>query len=85
MSARILLVEDEPGLVLTLSDLLTAEGYTVESAGAGSTGLALALNGGFDLIVLDVMLPARTASKYAANCGRTVRTSPSSCSPRSPS
>jgi two-component system alkaline phosphatase synthesis response regulator PhoP len=59
MSARILLVEDEPGLVLTLSDLLTAEGYTVESAGDGSTGLALALNGGFDLIVLDVMLPAK--------------------------
>jgi CheY-like chemotaxis protein len=32
MSSRILLVEDEPGLVLTLSDLLRAEGYTVESA-----------------------------------------------------
>jgi len=31
MIARILLVEDEPGLVMTLTDLLTAEGYEVES------------------------------------------------------
>jgi two-component system alkaline phosphatase synthesis response regulator PhoP len=59
MSARILLVEDEPGLVITLSDLLTAEGYTVESAGDGPTGLARAMNEGFDLVVLDVMLPGK--------------------------
>lgn len=59
MSARILLVEDEPGLVLTLSDLLAAEGYTVESAGDGTTGLARAINEPFDLIVLDVMLPGK--------------------------
>ena len=39
MSSRILLVEDEPGLVLTLSDLLAGEGYTVESATDGPTGL----------------------------------------------
>ena len=59
MSSRILLVEDEPGLVLTLSDLLRAEGYTVESAIDGPTGLSRALNESFDLIVLDVMLPGK--------------------------
>ena len=59
MSARILLVEDEPGLVMTLSDLLTAEGYEVESAGDGATGLARALNEPYDLLVLDVMLPGK--------------------------
>jgi two-component system alkaline phosphatase synthesis response regulator PhoP len=59
MSPRILLVEDEPGLVLTLSDLLRAEGYTVESAVDGPTGLARAANESFDLIVLDVMLPGK--------------------------
>jgi two-component system, OmpR family, alkaline phosphatase synthesis response regulator PhoP len=59
MSARILLVEDEPGLVMTLSDLLTAEGYEVESAGDGITGLARALNEAYDLLVLDVMLPGK--------------------------
>ena len=59
MSSRILLVEDEPGLVLTLSDLLRAEGYAVESAIDGPTGLAKVLNEPFDLIILDVMLPGK--------------------------
>ena len=59
VSARILLVEDEPGLVVTLSDLLTAEGYAVESASDGITGLARAGEEPFDLMVLDVMLPGK--------------------------
>jgi two-component system alkaline phosphatase synthesis response regulator PhoP len=59
MSSRILLIEDEPGLVLTLSDLLIAEGYTVESATDGNVGLRRASDELFDLIVLDVMLPGR--------------------------
>ncbi len=59
MSSRILLVEDEPGVVLTLTDLLSGEGYTVESATDGPKGLAMACNGGFDLVVLDVMLPGK--------------------------
>lgn len=57
MSARVLLVEDEPGLVMTVSDLLADEGYTVESASDGSTGLARAVNESYNLIILDVMLP----------------------------
>jgi two-component system alkaline phosphatase synthesis response regulator PhoP len=57
MGSRILLVEDEPGLVLTLTDLLLAEGYEVESAIDGPTGLARASHETFDLILLDVMLP----------------------------
>lgn len=56
---RILLVEDEPSLVLTVTDRLTAEGYRVEAAGTGDAGLAQALEGSFDLILLDVMLPGR--------------------------
>jgi len=56
-SARILLVEDEPGLSLTLSDLLGNEGYEVEAAMDGVTGLDRASNGAFDLLVLDIMLP----------------------------
>ena len=60
MSARILLVEDEPGLVMTLSDLLGAEGYEVESATDGPSGLSKALKEKFDLIVLDVMLPGKS-------------------------
>jgi len=56
---RLLLIEDEPGLQLTLSDRLAAEGYTVETAGDGDLGLARATTEPFDLIVLDVMLPRR--------------------------
>jgi two-component system, OmpR family, alkaline phosphatase synthesis response regulator PhoP len=59
MSSRILLVEDEPGLVLTLSDLLSNEGYEVETASDGLSGLSRALNEPFDAIVLDVMLPGK--------------------------
>jgi two-component system alkaline phosphatase synthesis response regulator PhoP len=54
---RVLLVEDEPGLVLTLTDRLTSEGYEVASAGDGPTGLARASGEPWDLILLDVMLP----------------------------
>jgi two-component system, OmpR family, alkaline phosphatase synthesis response regulator PhoP len=59
MSSRILLVEDEPGLALTISDLLAAEGYQVESAADGPSGLAHALGKPFDLVILDVMLPGK--------------------------
>ena len=56
---RLLLVEDEPGLQLTLSDRLAAEGYEVETAGDGDAAIALATTQPFDVIVLDVMLPGR--------------------------
>jgi len=56
---RILLVEDEPSLVLTLTDRLVAEGYAVETAGDGESGLARACEGSYDLIILDVMLPRK--------------------------
>ncbi len=59
MSSRVLLVEDEPGLVIALSDLLAAEGYTVETATDGDTAAARAANEPFDLIILDVMLPGK--------------------------
>jgi two-component system, OmpR family, alkaline phosphatase synthesis response regulator PhoP len=57
MSCRVLIVEDEPGLVLMLRDRLQSEGYLVESAGDGESGLERATREPFDLIVLDVRLP----------------------------
>ena len=56
---RVLLVEDEPGLVMTLTDRLAAEGYEVVSAVDGDTGLRRASSEPFDLILLDGMLPGR--------------------------
>jgi two-component system, OmpR family, alkaline phosphatase synthesis response regulator PhoP len=60
MTQRVLLVEDELGLVMTLSDRLRSEGYAVATAQDGETGLARATNETFDLIILDVMLPHRS-------------------------
>jgi two-component system, OmpR family, alkaline phosphatase synthesis response regulator PhoP len=57
VAPRVLLVEDEAGLRLTLTDRLGSEGYRVETASDGEAGLAQATTGGYDLIVLDVMLP----------------------------
>ena len=57
---RILLVEDEPSLILTLTDRLLAEGYRVDSATDGEEALAKAGSGAFDLLLLDVMLPGRS-------------------------
>jgi DNA-binding response OmpR family regulator len=56
---RILVVEDEPGIALGLETDLTLEGYEVEVARDGETGLRRAREGSFDLILLDVMLPGK--------------------------
>ncbi len=60
MDQRILLIEDEPGLRLTLSDRLRKEGYKMESAADGESGFSKAAAGGFDLIILDLMLPKKS-------------------------
>src|SRR5690242_20661621 len=60
MNSRILLVEDEPGVSLTVTDLLEAESYQVETAMDGITGLAKASSGDYDAIILDVMLPGKS-------------------------
>jgi two-component system alkaline phosphatase synthesis response regulator PhoP len=57
MNARVLLVEDEPSVSMTLADLLSGEGYDVETAADGRSGLSRASNEQFDVLVLDVMLP----------------------------
>jgi len=54
---RILLVEDEEKLARFVELELTHEGYQVEKAFDGRTGLELAEKGGFDLLLLDIMLP----------------------------
>lgn len=56
---KVLLVEDEEGLILTLTDRLESEGFAVKSAADGETGTNLALSENFDLIILDVMLPKK--------------------------
>ncbi len=60
MGKKILLIEDEPGLLLTLSDRLVSEGYDVETAADGEAGFHRAVDRVFDLIVLDLMLPKKS-------------------------
>ncbi|MBX6358116.1 MAG: response regulator transcription factor [Micromonosporaceae bacterium] len=54
---RLLLVEDEARLASALQRGLQAEGFVVDVAGDGLTGLDLARHGGYDAMILDVMLP----------------------------
>lgn len=56
---KILLVEDEEGLVLTLTDRLSSEGFNVTSATDGKAGFEVAQAEPFDLLILDVMLPKK--------------------------
>jgi DNA-binding response OmpR family regulator len=55
--AKILVVEDEPNMVVGLRDNFEFEGYEVITAGDGVEGLRLALEESPDLVVLDVMMP----------------------------
>jgi len=57
--ARILVVEDEPDLLLGLEDDLRLEGYEVEVARDGEAASRRAREQPFDLIILDVMLPSK--------------------------
>ncbi len=59
MNDRILIIEDEKGLVLSLEDRLRAEGYSTDYAYNGIEGEEKAKSGEYDLIILDIMLPDR--------------------------
>ncbi len=54
---RILIIEDEPQMREGLKDNLEIEGYDVDAAAEGATGLQKLLDNTYDLVILDVMLP----------------------------
>jgi DNA-binding response OmpR family regulator len=57
MAQRILVVEDDQFLRDLYDELLREEGYDIELASDGEEGLSKMLKGGFDLVLLDIMLP----------------------------
>ena len=67
MAERILLVEDEEKLARMVELELQYEGYEVEKAFDGRAGLDRALSGEFDLVLLDIMLPALSGMDMGAD------------------
>lgn len=55
--SRVLIIEDEPQMVMGLTNALEMDGYQVDSAGDGRQGLVKARQAGLGLILLDIMLP----------------------------
>jgi DNA-binding response OmpR family regulator len=56
-SKNILIVEDEDSLIFTLQDTLKSEGYQTSLAKNGKDAIEMVRNNGFDLLILDLMLP----------------------------
>jgi two-component system, OmpR family, alkaline phosphatase synthesis response regulator PhoP len=73
---KILLVEDEEGLILTLTDRLVSEGFEVTSARDGMTGFNAASRSDFDLIILDLMLPKMNGNDVCRDLRRSGVTTP---------
>lgn len=75
-AARVLVVEDEPGIVDFVRRGLEAQGFAVEAALDGIEGERLALKGSFDAIVLDLMLPGRSGLEILATVRRAMPSLP---------
>jgi two-component system response regulator CpxR len=54
---KILIIDDDEELCELVSEYLGVEGFSVESVNDGQSGLKAALNGGYDIAILDVMMP----------------------------
>lgn len=55
--SQLLLIDDDPELAELLVSYLNGEGHGLDTANSGSSGLEMAEKGGYDLVLLDVMLP----------------------------
>src|SRR6478672_8720 len=73
---RILIVEDEPDIVLSLEEDLRRQGYVTEVARDGEEALRRGQSGGWDLILLDVMLPKVDGFDVCAGLRRAGVTAP---------
>jgi two-component system response regulator RegX3 len=73
---KLLIVEDEPAILMGLTDLFVFHGYHVESESNGEKGLALGLNGQYACIILDVMLPSVSGFEICNALRKYSRTQP---------
>ena len=75
-SLRLLLIEDDAKAAALLCDRFRAEGVVVEHAANGADGLALAQKGGFDVLVVDRMLPELSGTQLVENLRQAGDTTP---------
>jgi len=74
--ARILVVEDEPGIALALEDDLRLEGHDIEVTGDGGIAITKARASAFDLILLDIMLAGKDGFDVLRELRRSKVTTP---------
>ena len=77
-AARLLIVEDEAKLAANLKRGLGEAGFAVDVALSAEAAREALGQSGYDLILLDLRLPARTASNFSPTCARPVPRSRSS-------
>jgi CheY-like chemotaxis protein len=65
----VLVVDDEPGMLETLTDILVAAGYAVTGVGNGDAALAAIRGGGYDVVVMDVRMPGRDGVSVVMESG----------------
>ena len=73
---NILIIEDEESILMALEDDLRVEGYEVSSAKDGLQGFSMAKEQGYDLIILDIMLPKMNGFEVCKQLRQTGITTP---------
>jgi CheY-like chemotaxis protein len=69
VSRQVLIVDDEPGMLETLKDILHAAGYVVTAVGDGESALREILTGRYDVVVMDVRMPGRDGVSVLIDSG----------------
>jgi CheY-like chemotaxis protein len=67
--SAVLLVDDEPGMLETLSEILVGAGYLVTAVGDGDTALAEIRGGGYDVVLMDIRMPGRDGVSVLIDSG----------------
>ena len=70
---RILVIDDDPGIVDLLYEALSMEGFSVEVAGDGEEGLAKYNKGNFDLVITDMNMPKGSGNQVAEHVRKSRR------------
>lgn len=65
----VLVVDDEPGMLETLTDILGGAGYAVTAVGDGDTALAEIRTGSYDVVLMDVRMPGRDGVSVLVESG----------------